>query len=240
MFKKRSQQSVIDEWQRYQAQQAEACVNPTLQHFYQMPLTDPAKPLSEVSFVALDFETTGLDPSHNEIVSFGLVPFTLRSIRPSAGYYQVVKPTCSLSEESIAFHRITHSQVDTAPPLEKVLDELLGRLAESIVVVHYQQIERPFLDMACRKLWGEHCLFPLIDTMAIEARWERRGWKHQLKKNLGLQPVSIRLNDSRQRYGLPSYSAHHAKVDAMATAELFLAQVARHYSPTTAIGQLWD
>jgi len=76
--------------------------------------------------------------------------------------------------------------------------------------------------------------------MAIEARWERRGWKNQLKETLGIQPVSIRLDDSRQRYGLPTYSAHHAKVDAMATAELFLAQVARHYSPTTAIGQLWE
>ncbi|EEF80307.1 3'-5' exonuclease [Methylophaga thiooxydans] len=240
MFKKRSQQSVIDEWQHYQTQQAKASVNPTLQRFYQMPLTDPDMPLSEVPFVALDFETTGLDPRYNEIVSFGLVPFTLRGIRPSDGHYQVVKPNCVLSEESIAFHRITHSQVDTAPPLEKVLDELLGRLSGCIVVVHYQQIERPFLDLACRKLWGEHCLFPLIDTMAIEARWQRSGWKHRLKKTLGLQPVSIRLDDSRRRYGLPSYSAHHAKVDAMATAELFLAQVARHYSPTTAIGQLWD
>lgn len=240
MFKKRSQQKVIDEWQRYHAQQAEACVNPILQRFYQIPLKDPEMPLSEVSFVALDFETTGLDPRDNEIVSFGLVPFTLRSIRPSDGYYQVVKPKCILSEESIAFHRITHSQVDTAPPLERVLDELLGRLSGCVVVVHYHQIERPFLDLACRKLWGEHCLFPLIDTMAIEARWERRGWKHQLKETLGLQSVSIRLDDSRQRYGLPTYSAHHAKVDAMATAELFLAQVARHYSPTTAIGQLWD
>ena len=240
MFKKRSQQSVIDEWQRYQSEQAKACANPTLQRFYQMPLTDPEVPLSEVSFVALDFETTGLDPRENEIVSFGLVPFTLRSIRPSDGYYQVVKPKCNLSEESIAFHRITHSQVATAPPLEQVLDELLERLSGCIVVVHYQHIERPFLDLACHKLWGEHCLFPLIDTMAIEARWERRGWKNQLKEALGLQPVSIRLDNSRQRYGLPRYSAHHAMVDAIATAELFLAQVARHYSPTTAIGQLWE
>ncbi len=76
--------------------------------------------------------------------------------------------------------------------------------------------------------------------MAIEARWERQGWRQRWRQWLGVPPASIRLDDSRQRYGLPSYSAHHAKVDAMATAELFIAQVARHYPAETPIGQLWD
>ncbi|WP_439133835.1 3'-5' exonuclease [Pseudomaricurvus sp.] len=240
MLAKRPQQSVIDEWQRYHQQQAKVCVHPALKHFYQTPLPDADMPLSEVPLMALDFETTGLDPKRNEIVSIGMVPFTLHSIRPSDGYYQVVKPTRALNEESIAFHRITHSQVDQAPPLEKVLDELVERLRGHMVVVHYRPIERPFLDYSCRRLWRERCLFPLIDTMAIEARWERQGWKQKLKQAFGVQPVSIRLSDSRERYGLPVYSSHHAKVDAMATAELFSAQVARHYSPTTPLGQLWD
>ncbi|GAB3108806.1 3'-5' exonuclease [Aestuariicella hydrocarbonica] len=240
MFVSRPQQSVIDEWQRYHEKQASVCTHPVLQRFYQTPLLAADTPLSRVSFVALDFETTGLDPRRNEIVSIGIVPFTLQGIFPAEGYYQVVKPTRTLTEESIAFHRITHSQVDAAPPLEKVLNELVEQLRGRMVVVHYREIERPFLDLACRQLWRERCLFPLIDTMAIEARWERRGWKQSLKQLFGGQPVSIRLNDSRQRYGLPVYSSHHAKVDAMATAELFSAQVARHYDPTTPIGQLWD
>jgi DNA polymerase-3 subunit epsilon len=52
--------------------------------------------------------------------------------------------------------------------------------------------------------------------------------------------VSIRLADSRLRYNLPSYSAHHALIDALATAELLQAQVATHYATDTPVGELWS
>jgi DNA polymerase-3 subunit epsilon len=51
--------------------------------------------------------------------------------------------------------------------------------------------------------------------------------------------VSIRLNASRERYGLPAYQGHHALVDALATAELLQAQIATHYRPETPLGALW-
>ncbi|MDZ7811219.1 MAG: hypothetical protein U5L11_15760 [Arhodomonas sp.] len=60
-----------------------------------------------------------------------------------------------------------------------------------------------------------------------------------MRRWLGKPPVSIRLNDSRARYGLPPYHAHHALVDALATAELFQAQIAAYYSPETPVGELW-
>jgi DNA polymerase-3 subunit epsilon len=198
-----------------------------------------ACPIEQVPLVALDFETTGLDYRHHAIVSIGLVPFDLRIIRPAAGRYWVVKPPRPLTEESIALHRITHSEVEHAPPIATVLDELLAELADRLVVVHYRNIERPFLDAAVLANRGERCLFPLIDTMAREARWERHSRLQRLKRLFGVQPSSIRLADSRARYGLPHYSSHHAKVDAIATAELFQAQMARHFRPDTPVSDLW-
>ena len=67
---------------------------------------------------------------------------------------------------------------------------------------------------------------------------EERGF-HGGKKIKGKKPVSIRLADSRGRYGLPHYSSHDALVDALATAELFMAQIRHHFSPETPIGDLW-
>jgi DNA polymerase-3 subunit epsilon len=75
--------------------------------------------------------------------------------------------------------------------------------------------------------------------MALEARWERHGRLRGIKRLFGIQPPSIRLADSRTRYGLPHYSSHHAKLDAMATAELFQAQMARHLTPDTPVSDLW-
>lgn len=78
-----------------------------------------------------------------------------------------------------------------------------------------------------------------MDTMAIEAYLHpnrKRSWWQKLK---GQQPISIRLADSRRRYGLPHYPPHNALVDALASAELLMAQVQHHFSPETPIGDLW-
>jgi DNA polymerase-3 subunit epsilon len=81
----------------------------------------------------------------------------------------------------------------------------------------------------------------VIDTMQLEARLhrgkKRPGW---LARVLGKQAESIRLADSRLRYGLPLYQAHHALTDALATAELLQAQVTTHYSADVTVGELWN
>jgi DNA polymerase-3 subunit epsilon len=228
-----------NDWADYFARQARSCRAPALASFYAAGVPGDKRPIGDIPLMALDFETTGMDPVEHAIVSIGMVPFDLHVIRPAAGRYWVVKPPKPLREESIAFHRITHSQVEHAPPIAAILDDVLAELAGHLVVVHYRNIERPFLDAAFMAARGEHCLFPLIDTMALEARWERQGRLQRIKRFFGIRPTSIRLADSRRRYGLPHYSSHHAKLDAMATAELFQAQVARHYAPDTPVSDLW-
>lgn len=226
-------------WKTFFERQAEACRDPVLKRFYEAGIPDAQTPLSEVPMMAMDFETTGMDAERHGIVSIGLVPFTLASISPRAGRYWVVRPPRSLDRESIQFHRITHAEVAHAPDLDEILDELLSVLEGHLAVVHFRHIERPFLDAAVLNRRGERCLFPLIDTMDLEARVTRpRGWQ-RLGALLGRRPPSIRLGDSRARYGLPAYSSHHAKLDALATAELFQAQIAHHYSPGTPVGDLW-
>ncbi|MBK1619242.1 DNA polymerase III subunit epsilon [Lamprobacter modestohalophilus] len=233
------QRQASPSWADYFTGQAQVCRTLALKAFYAAGVPAEERPIGKVPLVALDFETTGLNPREHAIVSIGLVPFDLRVIRPAAGRYWVVKPPRTLTEESIAFHRITHSEVEQAPPIAAILDELLAELAGRLVVVHYRNIERPFLEAAILANRGERCLFPVIDTMALEARWERQGLLQRLKRLLGIQAASIRLADSRSRYGLPHYSSHHAKVDAIATAELFQAQMARHFTPDTPVSDLW-
>jgi len=239
VFRRSQPRNALFDWQTYFRQQAATCRTPALRDFYAAGLPEVTTPVSEVPLLALDFETTGMDPRRHAIVSIGMVPFTLQSIRPAAGRYWVVKPPKPLHAASIAFHRITHSEVERAPVFSAVLDEFLSMLKGCIIVVHYRNIERPFLDAAVMAARGEHCLFPLIDTMDLEARRERGGRWQRIKHLFGIQPPSIRLADSRSRYGLPPYSSHHAKVDAMATAELFQAQIAHHFSPETSLGALW-
>jgi len=226
-------------WSDYYINQAKECQDPALKRFYNAGLPDPNTPISEVPLMALDFETTGMNAAYHDIVSIGMVPFTLERIRPAMGQYWVVKPPRTLRESSIVHHRITHCEIENAPDLSHRLDAMLDAMAGHVVVVHFRNIERPFFDGAVLARRGAHCLFPVIDTMGIEARFERGQPLQWLKRLFGVVPNSIRLANSRERYGLPLYSSHHAKVDALATAELLQAQIARHFTPQTPVGDLW-
>tara|TARA_R110002049_G_scaffold78975_1_gene201530 strand:+ start:897 stop:1622 length:726 start_codon:yes stop_codon:yes gene_type:complete len=227
------------DWAGYMAQRAERASSPALQQFFSTPLPDPETPIAEVPMVALDMETTGLDERRHAIVSIGVVPFTLNRIKLAERRYWVVNPSRPLAEASIAYHHITHSEIAEAPDLETILDDLLAQLAGRLVVVHFRNIERPFLDAAVKARRGEGVLFPMIDTMSLEARLHRQTLWARFRRWLGRPPVSIRLHASRERYGLPAYQGHHALVDALATAELLQAQIATHYRPETPLKDIW-
>lgn len=226
------------DWAARFAELAASAKDPRLQAFYQAGCVAADTPLEQVPLLALDVETTGLDANQHAIVSLGLMPFNLQRIRCGDARYWVVKPASELSSESVTFHHITHSDIRHAPRLGQILDELLTVMAGKVMVVHYRTIERSFLDQAVREHLGEGLQFPVIDTMQLEARLHRQPswWERLLRR----QPVSIRLADSRLRYNLPPYQAHHALTDALATAELLQAQVATRYTVDTLVGELWS
>ncbi|MFT6927831.1 MAG: DNA polymerase-3 subunit epsilon [Psychromonas sp.] len=210
-----------------------------LQRFYHAGTYNAETPLSDIDFVALDFETTGLDSQQNSIISIGLVPFNLQRVfcRKAKTWY--ITPQDNLQENSIIIHGITHSDLQGAPDLLRILEQLLDELAGKVVVVHYRHIERDFLDHTLRTLINEGILFPVIDTMQIEANLQRKrspGLFNLFKRK---KPESIRLANSRTRYNLPAYAPHDALTDAIATAELLQAQIQYHFSPDTAIKKLW-
>ncbi len=227
-------QSWLDQYRKCEAN----AKNKLIREFYQAGLPDPKAPIHSTDFVALDFETTGLDVAKDAIVSVGLVPFTSQSVYCKGAKHWLFKPESPLAENSIVIHGITHSEIQRAPDLSFVLDQLLAALAGKLVVVHYRQIERNFLNKALMTRIGEGLIFPVIDTMQLENQVlhaDQTLWQKILGKNI----AGLRLADCRKRYGLPHYEPHHALTDAMATAELFMAQLAHKIEPDTPVERLW-
>jgi DNA polymerase III subunit epsilon len=214
--------------------------DPRLQQFYAGGTVTPETPIVNTPLIAMDFETTGLDADANEIVSVGIIPFSMHRIycRESAHWLVKPKQAQALTEGSVVIHSITHSDINEAPDLEAILEEMLSAITGRIVVVHYRHIEREFLARALLDRLGEVIEFPVIDTMELERRvlCKRRKLIDRLLK----RPLeSLRLGDCRERYRLPHYQAHHALTDALATAELLQAQLNYHYSAETPISDLW-
>ena len=217
---------------------AKAAKHPALKRYYEAGIASADTAIDDVPMVAVDFETTGMNPDKHGIISIAVVPMTLGRIDMSQARQWVVKPRRLLTEESVTIHGITHSEIERAPDLAQVIDPLLEAVAGKVWIVHYNGIERPFLQGGFEERLNETIHFPVIDTMEIEARFHRQ--KRSLwDKITGKKPVSIRLADSRQRYNLPFYAPHDAMTDALACGELLQAQVAHHFAPETAIGDIW-
>lgn len=226
------------DWQRRYKQLSADARDPQLQRFYQCAISDDSLTIAEIPMVALDFETTGLNFDSDDIVSVGLVPFSLARIYCRDSAQWLVQPRQDLHEESIVIHGITHSEVDDAPDLSIILDKLLAALAGKIIVVHFGAIERHFLNKALLARLGEGIEFAVIDTMEIEKRalQARQGLLGRL---FNTKLDSLRLSDTRLRYSLPTYNSHNALTDALATAELLQAQLQHHYRPDTTLSALW-
>ncbi|OHY95719.1 DNA polymerase III subunit epsilon [Vibrio rotiferianus] len=238
MIKKLFQKPSI-QWPMKFQQKLERATDERLIAFYGTELPAPDTPLSQVEFVALDFETTGLNPQKNGIITIGLVPFNLNRIFLRQAKHWKVRPQEKLDEDSVIIHGITHNELIDAPDLGDILEELLPSLAGKVVVVHYRRIEREFLNQALQVRIGEGIEFPVLDTLQIEEDIQQRlsgGLWNKLKGN---KPGSLRLAQSRRRYGLPDYTPHHALTDAIATAELLQAQIAHYYSADQPINSLW-
>ncbi len=222
-------------WPHYM--QAQASHGPeALRDFFTANAVNSDQEISKCSFMAMDFETTGLDPACHDIVSIGLIPFDLQRIYCRRAKHLLVRPAGKLLELSVSFHGITHSQLENAPKFDDVLAPLLHYLRGKCVVVHYHQIERDFLWHHVMRAQGIELLFPVIDTMHIEQdilQKKKRWW--QVRRSAH----SLRLADCRTRYHLPHYPLHHALTDALATAELFQAQMQHHYPSDTPLGRVW-
>lgn len=228
----------IDWPYKYQSK-SNVVTHPLLKNFYQPEIVDGNTPIGDIEFIAMDFETTGLDSDKDDIITIGIVPFTLNRIYLNRAKHWIVRPRQKLDENSVVIHGITHSDIIDAPDLSEIMEEVLAELSGKIVVVHYRHIERDFLDKALKLRIGEGIEFPVVDTMEIESLIQKRTTSGLWNKLKGKKPESVRLGQSRTRYGLPAYTPHHALTDAVATAELFQAQIAHHYNPQLSIRTLW-
>ncbi|GGY45834.1 3'-5' exonuclease [Bacterioplanes sanyensis] len=228
----------MSDWPERFQQLETAAFDIRLQRYYGAGMVSADTPIGETPLVALDFETTGLDASQDAIVSIGLVPFSRQRVFLREANEWLVKPEQPLEEESVVIHGITHSKIRAAPDLELILEPVLEALAGKVVVVHHRAIERSFFSQALLSRIQEDIQFPVIDTMELEYRAlrQRQGLIGRLlRRPLG----SLRLGDCRQRYSLPYYPPHRALSDAIATAELLLAQLSYQYREDVPVGELW-
>ena len=192
---------------------------------------DPATPLDQVRLLALDLETTGLDPRRHEVLSVGHVPVAQGRILLAHARHELVRPQGPVGESAV-HHGLTDDRLAHVPDLAQVLPGVLealrtgpaqdgedARPVRRVLLAHFAQIETDFLAAACRRLYGTDVPLQVVDTLTLAQRMLRVPTPE-------LASGRLRLDACRRHYRLPRYRAHSALSDALACAELFLAQSA--------------
>lgn len=190
-----------------------------LSDFLGVPFPAPSLDYREAGFLSLDLETTGLDINHDHILSIGMVTINASGIDLASARHILVYSANPLPGETVTIHRLTDDIVSQGLPIRQALAQVWEQLAGKVLVAHHARIECGFLRRACSNLYGSGWVAPVIDTQQLAARRLARREGHIAHRQL-------RLDSLRQHYRLPTYRAHNALADAIATAELFLAEMA--------------
>jgi len=195
-----------------------------LREFLAVPFPPIDQLLYETQILSVDFETTGFNAQQDQILSIGYTHMQRGQISLADNYHQVIKTSKTLVDKNVTIHSITEQHTQAGISLSQGIEDLLEALAGKVMLVHYAQIERTFLQQACYRLYGIAPVFLMIDTLMIAK-------KRKDKVLTPYDPSELRLESLRREHGLPAHFAHNALNDAVATAELLLAEAALRRSP---------
>lgn len=190
-----------------------------LADYYAVPVPAPLTPASDLRLLAIDIETTGLDPTTDAVLSIGYVPIDGDVIVLGGARSMVLRDAGEVGQ-SATIHHLTDDVIAAGMDRAEALTATLAALAGRVLLAHHAPIEVQFLSKACIELFGAPFVTPVIDTMLLTNRIVAPGFDDEAKID------QLRLWNARERYGLPRYHAHEAATDALACAELYLAQVA--------------
>lgn len=187
-----------------------------MKEFYNKPFPNRKDLISNVGIVSLDFETTGLSIEIDDIVSVGLVKVSHLGVQLKSCSHQLINIESELPETSVVIHQITDSAAANGIRIEEAIPTLLKQLSGNVMLAHNANVEFGFINKMCQKLYGTEFIIPVIDTQYLAKRSLER-------KDQSYKSSDLRLFNLRKSLNMPAYKAHNALMDAIATAELFLA-----------------
>jgi DNA polymerase-3 subunit epsilon len=198
--------------------QAMHCENNALKQYNHDFLSLLDLPVQKVPLLALDLEMTGLDPLVDQIISIGIVPVIDGKIVLAQAQHKLLKIEGSVGQSAV-IHGVLDNHLEQALSIEEAMQWLLAQATGKIIVAHHSPLDLSFIQQALNKCFNEKSRLFAIDTLQIEH-------KRLLRKQQMIKHGELRLGACRARYSLPVYNAHNALIDALACAELLLAQIA--------------
>jgi DNA polymerase III epsilon subunit-like protein len=213
------------------------------------PGFNPAEDWTKLPLAIIDFETTGLDPSVNRIIEYGIVLIDEGKVDRSEDYFVrggFLNPGVEISQEITDITGITNEQLKDAPTFEEAYDIIEDTLCGRVPVAYNADFDRDFLlhevyrvlqkkiiDHARR---AQHTIITpefiseAIDPDELPAAFRQHVewidplvWVRKIHK---FKKGKKTLSEMCSLYGI-EIQAHRATADAEATAKLLLKMAPR-------------
>ena len=165
------------------------------------------KRLDLSTFIAFDFETTGLDHQNDKIIEVAAIKFIDGEIADR--YVELVNPGMSIPSVITEITGISDKMVRSSPSEELIIDDLLSFIGDNPLVAHNIHFDEKFLFQLCNRLGRDVLENAQYDTLQLA------------RSVLYDQPV-FNLSALSEYFGLSSKGAHRAEKDTENTGLIFL------------------
>ena len=168
-------------------------------------------PLSDLSYVVFDTETTGLLPSQgDEICQIAALRVVNGKVIETEALDQLVNPGRTIPKSATEVHHITNAMVKNAPKIDVAGRQLHSFARGAVLVAHNAPFDLEFLRRHEAEI-GAKFTNPVLDTVLLSAIVFGQSEEHTL------DAISTRLGVK-----IPPEARHTAMGDTIATADVFI------------------
>lgn len=168
----------------------------------------PQTALAELPALAIDTETTGLDPLRDRVISVGAVRLHGSRLFRSWTLNILVNPGRSIPTRTIPVHGISNSMVAGAPAFEQVAERVLEQTSKLVLVGHHIDFDVEILRAELQRCGKDWRPTASLDIMLLYAA-------------LFPDRQSLLLDDIAADLDIPVIGRHSALGDALTTGEIF-------------------
>lgn len=155
--------------------------------------------------VALDVETTGLNPAEDRIIEIALIRIKEGNI--AENFVTLLNPERSIPPEVSYIHGITDDDIRESPFFRDIATKVIDIINERTILVHNAAFDIPFVKKELNLCGIELSDIKIIDTLAI-AR------EHFFFRKNSLSVIAA-------HYGIDISGVHRAEADAKITYNVY-------------------
>lgn len=182
--------------------------------YFEKSWTDET-PVSEVRFVVLDSETTGLDPRRDRLITIGAVAVVGGEIRLDDSFEVMLK--LDYNRSSVTVHGITRDETREGMEEPEALDLFLDYLRDGVIVGHHIGHDVNTLNAGYERHFNFQLKNRALDTMDLTLHLRDDG-------AFADRPMAegFTLDALCEMFGIVPHDRHTAGGDAFITAQVFL------------------